>query len=106
MHGFGHGHGYRDGGVMNQLIDESKFSDIFGGHDDNEKRMERYLAKRPNVMNRGPYILEYEVRGQTLFTTGSTPESALRRTNEKEPDGWKFNEITPEKAWFKRESRK
>lgn len=79
---------------------EESFVDIFGGQPDNEERLAMYLAKRK--VGRGPYILEYEARGDTFFTAGSTPEDALRRTNEKEPQGWIFNNILNEREWFGR----
>ncbi len=83
--------------------DEKNFADIFGGYDDNVVRMDRYLEKRP--LARGPWILEYEANGEELFTSGTTQQDAVKRTNEKHPDGWIFTDILTEKAWFEREKK-
>lgn len=77
---------------------EAQFADIFGGQPDNERRMESYLSKR--VLSDGPYIMEYEAMGDTFFTSGATPQDALARTNDKEPGGWMFNNISNEREWF------
>lgn len=83
--------------------DKKHFADIFGGYDDNEQRARDYARKRGYSMeSRGPWILEYQVRGQDLFTSGSTPQDAIRRTNEKHPEGWVFSDILTETEWFER----
>ena len=79
---------------------EQSFVDIFGGQPDNEERLAMYLTKKK--IGAGPYVLEYEARGDTFFTSGLTPEDALERTNDKEPGGWVFNNILNEREWFGR----
>ena len=87
---------------------ENPLEDIFGDQPSNAERMARYLAKRKQYWNgqgfegKGPWVLEYEARGDTFFTSGGTPEDALARTGDKEPDGWMFNNIMTEKEWFER----
>lgn len=90
--------------IMAEPVLEFKHADIFGGYDDNNERMARYLAKR--VLGRGPYILEYEARGDTFFTAATTPAGAINRTNEKEPQGWMFNNIKTEREFFQNDRQK
>lgn len=91
------------------LIDEQAFTDIFTDvvPETNEERMNKFLARKKAyrgafMADLGPWILEYEARGMVDFTSARTPQAAIQRTNEKEPGGWTFTNITPEKEWFER----
>lgn len=88
---------------------EQVFQDIFTDvvPETNEELMAKWLAKKKAyrgafLADLGPWILEYEARGEVWFTSARTPQEAIDRTNEKEPNGWMFNEISTEKEWFGR----
>lgn len=85
---------------------EAAFQDIFGGQPDNSERLSTWLKKKELedhkvLREMGPWVLEYEARGDTFFSSGATPQEAYARTEDKEPGGWIFNNIETQREWFK-----
>lgn len=77
---------------------QETFDRMFSVGKTNEERLSDYYAKSCRS-----WILTYELYGQEWFTSGSSPENCVKRTNEKHGFGnWRYVECLQQKEWFKK----
>ncbi len=73
---------------------EEAFNQVFKT---NEERVSDYYAKSCRS-----WVLTYEIYGVEQFTSGTSPEDCVKRTDKKHGEGnWIYGEVLQQSEWFK-----